>query len=280
MTNWRRRDRATVDGAEKRSVAPGVFRRCEGCGVTLLEDELALAWEVCPRCGFHHRLAPARWVAMLTDPGSFAPIGASLRPNDPLGFSDGQTYPDRIARSRRQSGESEAVLVGDAAMDGAPIALGVFAFGFMGGSMGSVVGERLTRLFERGTSARRPVVVLSASGGARMQEGIHSLMQMAKTVAARGLLSDAGVPFVSVLLHPTTGGVAASYALLGDVNLAEPGALIGFAGPRVIEQTIKQKLPEGFQRSEFLLEHGMIDAIVPRSELRATVRRVVGLLAR
>jgi len=260
-------------------VAAGVFRRCEGCGVTLLEDELALAWEVCPRCAFHHRLAPSRWVAMLTDPGSFAPLGASLRPNDPLGFSDGQTYPERVARSRRQSGESEAVLVGDATMDGAPIALGVFAFSFMGGSMGSVVGERLTRLFERGASARRPVVVLSASGGARMQEGIHSLMQMAKTVAARGLLSDARVPFVSVLLHPTTGGVAASYALLGDVNLAEPGALIGFAGPRVIEQTIKQKLPEGFQRSEFLLEHGMIDAIVPRSELRATVRRVVGLLA-
>jgi acetyl-CoA carboxylase carboxyl transferase subunit beta len=268
-----------VDGAEKRSVAPGVFRRCEGCGVTMLEEELAGAWDVCPRCGFHHRMPPSRWVAMLTDAGSFAPIGEGLRPTDPLGFSDGQTYPDRIARSRRQSGETEAVLVGDATMDGAPIALGVFAFGFMGGSMGSVVGERLTRLFERGASDRRPVVVLSASGGARMQEGIHSLMQMAKTVAARGLLSDAAVPFVSVLLHPTTGGVAASYALLGDVNLAEPGALIGFAGPRVIEQTIKQKLPEGFQRSEFLLEHGMIDAIVPRSELRATVRRVVGLLA-
>jgi acetyl-CoA carboxylase carboxyl transferase subunit beta len=279
MTNWRRRSRATVDGAEKRSVAPGVFRNCEGCAVTMLEDELARAWDVCPRCGHHHRMPPPRWVALLADPGSFAPFADGLRSADPLGFSDGQTYPSRLARSQRQSGESEAVLVGDASLDGTDVALGVFAFGFMGGSMGSVVGERLTRLFERGASARRPVVVLSASGGARMQEGIHSLMQMAKTVAARALLADAGVPFVSVLLHPTTGGVAASYALLGDVNLAEPGALIGFAGPRVIEQTIKQTLPEGFQRSEFLLEHGMIDAIVPRSELRATVRRLVGLLA-
>ena len=268
-----------MDGAEKRSVAPGVFRRCEGCGVTALEDALAAAWQVCPACGFHHRLAPDRWIDLLTDPGTFAPFGDALRSTDPLGFSDGQRYPDRIARSQRQSGESEAVLVGDAALEGVEVALGVFAFGFMGGSMGSVVGERLTRLFERGARARRPVIVLSASGGARMQEGIHSLMQMAKTVAARGLLADAGVPFVSVLLHPTTGGVAASYALLGDVNLAEPGALIGFAGPRVIEQTIKQTLPEGFQRSEFLLEHGMIDAIVPRGALRATVARVVGLLA-
>ncbi len=276
--NWRRRDRAIVDGAEKRSVAPGVFRRCGGCGTTLLEDDLTRAWEVCPRCGFHHRMSAFVWVAMLADAGSFVPIGGGLRSADPLAFSDGQTYPDRVARSQRSSGESDAVVVGDAKLDGMPIALGVFAFAFMGGSMGSVVGERLARLFERGASARRPVVVLSASGGARMQEGIHSLMQMAKTVAARGLLADAGVPFVSVLLDPTTGGVAASYALLGDVNLAEPGALIGFAGPRVIEQTIKQTLPEGFQRSEFLLEHGMIDAIVPRSELRATLRRVLGLL--
>jgi acetyl-CoA carboxylase carboxyl transferase subunit beta len=268
-----------VDGAEKRSVAPGVFRRCDGCGATMLEEALAVAWDVCPGCGHHHRMAPARWVSMLTDAGSFSPIGDALRSADPLGFRDGQAYPDRVARSQRQSGETEAVLVGDAALDGVGVALGVFAFGFMGGSMGSVVGERLTRLFERGASARRPVVVLSASGGARMQEGIHSLMQMAKTVAARGLLADAGVPFVSVLLHPTTGGVAASYALLGDVNLAEPDALIGFAGPRVIEQTIRQTLPTGFQRSEFLLEHGMIDAIVPRSALRATLRQVIGLLA-
>lgn len=259
-------------------MAPGVFRRCGGCGQTLTEDELTRAWEVCPRCGHHHRMSPSRWIALLADEGSFVRIGESLRAADPLAFTDGQSYPDRVARSQRSSGESDAVVVGDATLDGLPVALGVFAFGFMGGSMGSVVGERLTRLFERGASARRPVVVLSASGGARMQEGIHSLMQMAKTVAARGLLSDAGVPFVSVLLDPTTGGVAASYALLGDVNLAEPGALVGFAGPRVIEQTIKQKLPEGFQRSEFLLEHGMVDAIVPRGELRATVRRVLGLL--
>ena len=279
MVNWRRRDRTTVDGAEKRSVAPGVFRRCDGCGTTLLEDDLARAVGVCPQCGFHHRLATSRWIELLVDAGSFEPIAEELRSADPLGFSDGRGYPERLASSQRACGETEAVRVGEATMDGRAVALGVFSFGFMGGSMGSVVGERIARLFEHGLRRRAPVVVLSASGGARMQEGIHSLMQRAKTTAARGRLGDAGVPFVSVLLHPTTGGVAASYALLGDVNLAEPGALIGFAGPRVVEQTIKQRLPEGFQRSEFLLEHGMVDAIVPRSQLAATLRRVLGLLA-
>ena len=235
---------------------------------------------MCPRCAFHHRLPPARWIELLADAGSFEPIGEELRSGDPIGFTDGRTYPERLQSSQRASDETEAVRVGSATMDGHPIAVGVFAFGFMGGSMGSVVGERLARLFEHGLRARAPVVILSSSGGARMQEGIHSLMQMAKTVAARGRLRDEGVPFISVLLHPTTGGVAASFALLGDVNMAEPKALVGFAGPRVIESTIRQTLPEGFQRAEFLLEHGMIDRVVPRTSMRAEIATILRHLRR
>ncbi len=266
----------SLDHGDKVSLGAGVFQRCNGCGVTQLAEAFELA--VCPRCGHHERLSAQQWIEHLFDPGSFEALGESLAPVDPLGFSDGRAYPERVAASRRTSGATEAVRVGAASLAGRPVYAGVFVFRFMGGSMGSVVGERLTMLFERGAAQRRPVIVLSASGGARMQEGIFSLMQMARTVAALGRLREAGAPFVSVLLDPTTGGVAASYALLGDVNLAEPRALIGFAGPRVIEQTIGQKLPEGFQRSEFLLEHGMIDAIAPRREMRATIARVLSLL--
>lgn len=256
----------------------GVFRRCDACGETLLADVFALHHEVCPGCGHHGRLAAERWPALLLDEGTFAACDEGLGAGDPLGFRDDKAYVDRATAATRSSGHREALLSGDGRLDGRDVTLGVFVFGFMGGSMGSVVGEKLTRQFERSAQTNRPAVVLSASGGARMQEGIFSLMQMAKTVAARRLLASRGVPFVSVLLHPTTGGVAASYALLGDVNLAEPGALVGFAGPRVIEQTIRQRLPEGFQRSEFLLEHGMVDRIVPRASLRATLSRVLGLL--
>jgi acetyl-CoA carboxylase carboxyl transferase subunit beta len=278
-TDWLSRARPGVDhddGAEKRPLGAGVFRKCAGCGETMLTE--AFAYGVCPRCNHHERLTVDQWTQLLLDPGTFEPDGESLAPLDPLRFSDGRSYPDRVASARRASGATEAVRVGLGTLAQRPIVFGAYVFRFMGGSMGSVVGERLTWLFERGAALRRPAVVLSSSGGARMQEGIFSLMQMARTVAALGRLRDAGMPFVSVLLDPTTGGVAASYALLGDVNLAEPRALIGFAGPRVIEQTIRQKLPEGFQRSEFLLEHGMIDQIVERRALRATLARVLGLL--
>ncbi len=206
------------------------------------------------------------------------PFAEAPAAGDPLRFTDGVPYPERLRRAQKSSGLPEALLAGDATLAGRAIVAGVFVFGFMGGSMGSVVGELLCRVFERGAATRAPVVVLSASGGARMQEGIFSLMQMARTVGALGRLRDAGVPFVSVLLNPTTGGVAASYALLGDVNLAEPGALIGFAGPRVIEQTLRQRLPEGFQRAEYLLAHGMIDRIVPRAALRGEIGQVLSLL--
>lgn len=235
-------------------------------------------FEVCPHCGQHHKLMARRWRELLLDDGKLEDWDGHLEPADPLGFSDGKRYPDRVAASQKATRAKEAVEIGRARIHGTSIAYGAFVFNFMGGSMGSVVGEKVARLFERGAALRLPVVLLQASGGARMQEGILSLMQMAKTVAARERLRDAGVPFISVLLHPTTGGVAASFSFLGDVNIAEPNALIGFAGPRVIETTIRQKLPEGFQRSEFLLEHGMIDRITSRLEMRREIALLVGHL--
>ena len=212
--------------------------------------------KVCPQCGQHHKLGAPGWRKLLLDEGALEEWDEGLGPSDPLEFVDGRSYPERIASAQKNSHAREAVEIGRGTVAAMPVGWGAFLFAFMGGSMGSVVGEKIARLFERATAERLPVVLLQASGGARMQEGILSLMQMAKTVAALERLKDAGLPFISVLLHPTTGGVAASFAFLGDVNLAEPGALVGFAGPRVIEQTIRQTLPEGFQRSEFLLAHG------------------------
>ena len=234
-------------------------------------EQLAETFEVCPSCGHHHPLSSDEWQKLLLDEGSLELWDEHITPNDPLGFFDGKRYAERLERARRVTGRSEAIEIGKACLEGRPLAYGCFMFPFMGGSMGSVVGERLTRLFERGADMALPVVLLHASGGARMQEGILSLMQMAKTVSALARYRQIRKPFISVLLHPTTGGVAASTALIGDVNLVEPNALIGFAGPRVIESTLRTTLPEGFQRSEFLLEHGMVDAIVPRSELKTTL---------
>jgi acetyl-CoA carboxylase carboxyl transferase subunit beta len=257
----------------------GVFRRCDGCGETLTAVELAAAFEVCPLCDHHHKLDHDGWRRLMLDGGALDPWDEHLEPSDPLRFSDGKSYKERVAQSQKKARSREAVEIGRGSMDGRPIAYGAFVFAFMGGSMGSVAGEKVTRLFERAVTERLPVVLLQASGGARMQEGILSLMQMAKSVSALTRFRDVGLPFVSVLLHPTTGGVAASFAFLGDVNIAEPKALIGFAGPRVIENTIRQTLPPGFQRSEFLLEHGMIDAIVPRLQMKAWIGAVLGHLA-
>lgn len=256
---------------EKRSLGKGVFRKCAGCGHVHTAEELADSWEVCTACSHHHPMSAEGWRRLLLDDGLLEPWDEHVAPNDPLSFDDGKTYRSRLERARASSGRSEAIEVGRAAIEGRRIAYGCFVFAFMGGSMGSVVGERITRLFERARAERLPVILLHASGGARMQEGLLSLMQMAKTVSALARFREVGQPYVSVLLHPTTGGVAASTALLGDVNLAEPGALIGFAGPRVIESTLRTKLPEGFQRAEFLLEHGMVDTIVPRLEMKATL---------
>ncbi len=278
---WPQRKPSQSDASEKKSVGKGVFRKCDGCGATLTAEAFAESFEVCPECGQHHRLSARRWRELLLDDGKLEAWEEHLQPTDPLGFSDGgKTYSDRVMAAQRSSGAGEAVEVGRAHIEGLPIAYGAFVFAFMGGSMGSVVGEKIARLFERATAHRLPVVLLQASGGARMQEGILSLMQMAKTVAALERHREARLPFVSVLLHPTTGGVAASFALLGDVNIAEPKALIGFAGPRVIETTIRQKLPEGFQRSEFLMAHGMIDCITSRLEMRAQIARLTSLLMR
>jgi acetyl-CoA carboxylase carboxyl transferase subunit beta len=277
---WPTRKQAGLDASEKRTYGKGVFRKCDGCGETMTAERLAQNFEVCPQCGHHHKLSGAGWRELLLDGGALEEWDSHLEPTDPLCFADGKTYPERVAAAQKSARAKEAIEIGAARIEGVPIAWGSFLFSFMGGSMGSVVGEKITRLFERATAQRLPVVLLQASGGARMQEGILSLMQMAKTVAARERLRDACVPFFSVLLHPTTGGVAASFALLGDVNIAEPNALIGFAGPRVIESTIRQKLPEGFQRSEFLLSHGMIDQIVSRLEMKKSLGVLIRHLSR
>jgi acetyl-CoA carboxylase carboxyl transferase subunit beta len=273
---WFSKTRASLDASEKQTIGKGVFRRCDECGATLKAEEFTENLEVCPQCQHHYPLSAESWVDLLLDPGSFEEQDTGLLAGDPLAFNDSKPYPERVKATRKKTGVDDAMMVGEGTIESRPVQFGTFVFRFMGGSMGSVVGEKITRMFERGTAKRQPVILLSASGGARMQEGVLSLMQMAKTVSALGRLRAVGMPFISVLLHPTTGGVAASFALLGDVNVAEPKALIGFAGPRVIENTIRQKLPDGFQKSEFLLDHGMVDLIASRHEMRATIARVLG----
>jgi acetyl-CoA carboxylase carboxyl transferase subunit beta len=278
MPTWPDKKAPDSDAADKKTLGKGVFRKCDGCGETLPAEALTRNHEVCPSCGAHHKLGAAGWRHLLADGGAIEEWDAHLEPADPLEFVDGKGYPERVASAQKSSQAREAVEIGRASIGAIPVAWGAFLFAFMGGSMGSVAGEKIARLFERATTERLPVVLLQSSGGARMQEGILSLMQMAKTVAALERLKDARLPFLSVLLHPTTGGVAASFALLGDLNIAEPRALIGFAGPRVIESTIRQKLPEGFQRSEFLLAHGMIDRIVSRLDMKREITEILGHL--
>ncbi|MFZ5470864.1 MAG: acetyl-CoA carboxylase, carboxyltransferase subunit beta [Myxococcota bacterium] len=256
----------------------GLWAKCEECDEILYRAELEKNLNVCPACGQHLPWPARARLAGLLDPDSFEEFDTGLEPLDPLGFSDSKKYKDRLRSTKKSLSESDAFISGVGTIDGRRVSMGCFVFEFMGGSMGSVVGEKVTRVFERARKLQCPAIVFSASGGARMQEGIYSLMQMGKTSAAIARFREVKRPYISVMLHPTTGGVAASFAWLGDVILAEPKALIGFAGPRVIEQTIRQKLPEGFQRSEFLLEHGMIDAIVPRKDLRAKLSQLLGLL--
>jgi acetyl-CoA carboxylase carboxyl transferase subunit beta len=269
---------STAPGPDEPSRMEGLWTKCAGCNEILYRQELEKHLNVCPLCG-HHMALPARTrLTSLLDEGTFEECDAGLEAQDPLGFTDSKRYRDRLKSSRKNVGEDDAFISGTGKLNGATVSVGCFVFEFMGGSMGSVVGEKVTRVFERAVQLDCPVIVFSASGGARMQEGIFSLMQMAKTSAAISRFREIRKPYISVLLNPTTGGVAASFSWLGDVVIAEPKALIGFAGPRVIEQTIRQKLPEGFQRSEFLLEHGMIDAIVHRKDLRDRLSNLVGLL--
>jgi acetyl-CoA carboxylase carboxyl transferase subunit beta len=258
--------------------AEGPWQKCSGCGELnyrrLLERQLG----VCPRCGHHQRLPAEQRIAAMVDRGSFRERDRSVKSDDPLAFRDQLPYPARLAAARAATGLREAIVTGVARIGGHPVAMGVFDFGFLGGTMGRAVGERLTRIIEHAAAKRLPLVTFAASGGARMQEGIFSLLQMVKVTGALARLRERRSPFISVLTDPTTGGVAASAGLLGDVNIGEPGALIGFAGPRVVEQTIAQKLPSGFQRAEFLLAHGLLDMVVPRPELRATLSRLLDLL--
>ena len=271
---WFTRSKAPKPAAEifERAELPDdIWSKCPGCSTMLYTKELRRTSGVCVKCNYHFRLTAAQRLPLLVDRHSFEELDPNLHSTDPLNFKDSKKYKERLKKAEKSSGSKEAVITGRARIENVPTAVGIFDFSFLGGSMGSVVGEKLTRMIEVGCAERRPVVIVSASGGARMQEGIFSLMQMAKVSAALARLGAARVPYISVLTDPTTGGVAASLAMLGDVILAEPKALIGFAGPRVIEQTIRQKLPEGFQRSEFLLEHGMVDRIVQRSEMREEI---------
>jgi acetyl-CoA carboxylase carboxyl transferase subunit beta len=254
-------------------VPEGLWVKCEGCRETLYRKELERALFVCPRCGYHHRVSARTRLGQLFDGGSWKEVFTDVYSTDPLEFVDTKPYAQRVKELRDKGLRSDAIMVGVGRVSGIRTVIGAMEYAFMGGSMGSAVGEKLTRAIERCLKNRLPLIVVSCSGGARMQEGVLSLMQMAKISAALGRLHAARLPYLSVLTDPTTGGVTASYAMLGDVNIGEPGALIGFAGPRVIEQTIRQKLPEGFQRSEFLMEHGMLDLVVPRQELKETLAR-------
>jgi acetyl-CoA carboxylase carboxyl transferase subunit beta len=261
-------------------VPEGLWIKCTSCGEILQSKTLKDRLHVCPECSYHFRVSAADRIAMLSDEGSFDEYAEELVSNDPLEFNDTKSYKERLRSAANSTGIRDAFVAGKAKIEGLPYHLGVFEFKFMGGSMGVVVGEKITRVFENAYKEKLPAVIVSASGGARMQEGILSLMQMAKTTAILSKMRDEGIPYLSVLADPTTGGVAASFAMLGDVILAEPGALIGFAGPRVIEQTIRQQLPQGFQRSEFLLKHGFVDRIVPRSALASELRQWMWRLGR
>ena len=276
MAWFKRRKKRRKPTASERPASPvpkGLWVKCEGCKEVIYSKELERNLRICPKCRHHFRIDAERRIALLLDDEDPPRRFGDIRPSDPLGFKDTKRYKDRLKKYQGALGEKDAVIVVEGHLDSIPVVLAVMEYRFMGGSMGSVVGERITRAAEQALETERPLVVVSASGGARMQEGVLSLMQMAKISAALHRLREARLPFVSILTDPTTGGVTASFAMLGDLNIAEPGALIGFAGPRVIEQTIRQTLPEGFQRSEFLLEHGFLDMVVPRPELKATTAR-------
>jgi acetyl-CoA carboxylase carboxyl transferase subunit beta len=281
---WFRKPKTRLQATDRRDLPGDVWEKCPSCGTIIYREKLKENWNVCPECAHHMRLPATGYVNLLLDDGSFREMDRGLRSGDPLHFVDLKPYRERLIAAERKSAHGDAVITGEGTMEEIPVCLGVMDFSFIGGSMGSVVGEKLARAGLRALEKRAPFIIVSASGGARMMEGIFSLMQMAKTSAVLAQLHEEGIPYVSILTDPTTGGVTASYAMLGDANLAEPGALIGFAGPRVIEQTIKQELPEGFQTSEFLLEHGMLDRIVDRRQLKADVadllRHMLGLPAR
>jgi acetyl-CoA carboxylase carboxyl transferase subunit beta len=279
---WFRREKKRIEGAppEERTVrTEGLWLKCDGCRQIIWRKDLEANLNVCPRCQQHYRISARQRLELLFDDGHYIEHDAGIATTDPLKFVDTKAYGERLRAAEKATEMKDAILFGDGKLSGRPVQIGAMEFGFIGGSMGAVVGEKVTRAIERSLESRAPLVIVSCSGGARMMEGVISLMQMAKISAALARLDDEGVPYISVLTDPTTGGVTACYAMLGDLNIAEPGALIGFAGPRVIEQTIRQKLPEGFQRSEFLLEKGFLDAIVHRKDLKGYLAQALEFLA-
>lgn len=280
--SWFRRDKPKIEDQdldeERKVKTEGIFVKCPDCDASLYKRELIESLQVCPHCDYHFRFPARERLETLFDDGKYEKLDEEVTSGDPLGFVDTKPYKDRIEQARESSGLPEAIVSGAGRVGGHLVYAGAMDMSFIGGSMGSAVGEKITRLIERALEDRGAVVIFSASGGARMQEGTLSLMQMGKISAALSMLHEAGLPFISVLTDPTTGGVTASFAMLGDVILAEPKALIGFAGPRVIEQTIRQKLPKGFQRSEFLLEHGMVDMVVDRRKMRETMIRMLDFM--
>src|SRR5271157_3202637 len=277
---WFKREQAEIDASgEKRVKTEGLWVKCDQCRQIIWKKDLDQNLNVCPKCDRHFRIDARTRLALLLDDGQYQTDDGNLVSTDPLKFTDLKPYAERLKRAISETGLNDAIINARGKIDGKPVIVSSMEYSFIGGSMGSVVGETITRAVERATDEKIPLIIVSASGGARMMEGVVSLMQLAKISAALARMDDAKVPFISVLTDPTTGGVTASFAMLGDLNIGEPGALIGFAGPRVIEQTIRQKLPEGFQRSEFLLQHGMLDAVVPRKEMKPYIARALAFMS-
>ncbi|MBI3666878.1 MAG: acetyl-CoA carboxylase carboxyltransferase subunit beta [Acidobacteria bacterium] len=276
---WFKKDTTPPEASESRKVrTEGLWIKCDGCRQIIWKRDMEANLLVCPKCGYHFKVDARTRLCQLLDGGQWKELDAGLTSSDPLSFVDQKPYRERLDAMREATGLTDALITAEGTLNGRPVIVGSMEYRFIGGSMGCVVGEKITRAIERAVKTRRPLLIVSASGGARMMEGAVSLMQMGKISCALMRLDEARVPYISMLTDPTTGGVTASYAMLGDFNIAEPNALIGFAGPRVIEQTIRQKLPPGFQRSEFLLEHGMLDAVVPRGELRSWITRALDFL--
>ena len=281
MTWFKKREEEEKEGKEKREelkFSEQLWTKCNSCNEIIYRKVIERNLQVCPKCNYHFQIPARKRIECVVDPGTLTEYDTNLVSADPLEFKDTKRYPHRVKESQEATGQKDAILCGEAKIKGQPVMLGIFEFNFMGGSLGSVVGEKVTRLIERAIEKRVGVVIFCASGGARMQEGILSLMQMAKTSGALAKLHEAGIPYISVLTDPTTGGVSASIGMLGDIVIAEPKAMIGFAGPRVIKDTIRAELPEGFQRAEFLLEHGMVDLIVERKDLRHTLASLLEML--
>ena len=272
--------RIRTEGTARKSVPEGLWSKCDACGAVLYRADLERNQDVCPKCDHHMRIGARQRIDYFLDPEGRSEIAANLKPVDALKFRDLKKYKDRLLQAQKATGESDALVVMQGSVKGLPVVVAAFEFKFMGGSMGAVVGERFVRAVEACVQGNMPLVCFSASGGARMQEALFSLMQMAKTSAALTRLSQRGLPYISVMTDPTMGGVSASFAMLGDVHIGEPNALIGFAGPRVIEQTVRETLPDGFQRSEFLLDHGAIDMVVDRRDLRDRIARLLSIMQR